>query len=50
MFNSQFGLCVFQPLSQLIKAHIIVNSIPATVLNTPTHITSLHILFKMASC
>lgn len=41
MFSIQFGLLhLLQPLSELIEARIIMNSISATVLNTHTHITS----------
>ena len=51
MFSCQSGLLyLLQPLSQLIEAHIIMNSISATVLNTHIHTTSLNTLFKMASC
>lgn len=41
-FSCQFALIyLLQPLSQLIRAHIIMNQISATVLNTDTHILPL---------
>lgn len=50
-FSCQFGLIyLLQPLSQLIRTHIIKNSISGTLLNTHTHVTSLNTLFKMTSC